>query len=192
MRFPKWTRLAAPLLSLAAVGLVIGLPNIAMGDEGRRDFNTTLSSFHETPTLSTEATGTLRLQLTPQEIDYTLTFNNLSSAVLFAHIHLGENHITGGVIAFLCGGGGKPVCSTTTEQTSGTISGKIVAADILPPTAPRLAVPNPVNQAQGLAAGDLAGAERAIRAGAVYGNVHSSTFPAGEIRGQLLAGGDRD
>jgi hypothetical protein len=192
MRFPKWARLVAPVLSLAAIGLVIGLPNIALGDEDQRDFNTSLTSFHETPTLSTGASGTLRLRLTPQEIDYTLTFQDLSSSVLFAHIHLGENHIAGGVIAFLCGGGGKPACSTTTTGTSGTISGKIEAADILAPTAVRLAVPNPVNQPQGLTANDLAAVERAIRADAVYGNVHSANFPAGEIRGQLLASGGRD
>jgi hypothetical protein len=180
------------VISLAALGLVIGLPNIALGNEDQREFNTTLTSFHETPTLSTNASGTLRLRLTPQEIDYTLTFEGLSSPVLFAHIHLGENHIAGGVIAFLCGGGGKPACSTTTAQTSGTISGKIVATDILAPTAARLAFPDNANQPQGLAAGDLAAAERAIRAGAVYGNVHSTTFPAGEIRGQLLAGGDHN
>ena len=36
----------------------------------------------------------------------------------------------------------------------------------------------------------LAAAERAIRAGAVYANVHTTVYPAGEIRGQLDGGND--
>lgn len=38
---------------------------------------------------------------------------------------------------------------------------------------------------QGVAAGEFAELVRAIRAGAAYVNVHSSTFPGGEVRGQL-------
>ena len=38
---------------------------------------------------------------------------------------------------------------------------------------------------QGVAPGEFDELIRAIRAGVAYVNVHSSTFPAGEVRGQL-------
>jgi hypothetical protein len=37
----------------------------------------------------------------------------------------------------------------------------------------------------GIAAGEFAELVRALRAGAAYANVHTTTFPAGEIRGQI-------
>jgi hypothetical protein len=54
-----------------------------------------------------------------------------------------------------------------------TISGTVLPADILGPTA------------QGFAAGDLNSVVKAIAAGVTYANMHTSAFPAGEIRGQL-------
>lgn len=38
---------------------------------------------------------------------------------------------------------------------------------------------------QGLAASEFAELIRAIRAGRTYANVHTTTFPSGEIRGQV-------
>jgi len=98
--------------------------------------------------------------------------------VLFAHLHLGAPAIAGGVFAFLCGGGGKPAC-----PASGSISGTITSTDILTPSTGGItqAFPTPFT---------LAAAERAIRAGAVYGNVHTTVYPAGEIRGELGRGND--
>jgi hypothetical protein len=77
--------------------------------------------------------------------------------------------VNGGVYAFLCGGGGKPVC----PSAGGTVEGVITATDIL-------AVPD-----QGIIAGDFSAAVRAIASGDTYANVHSAIFPAGEIRGQV-------
>ena len=39
--------------------------------------------------------------------------------------------------------------------------------------------------AQGIAAGELGELSRAMRAGVTYANVHTATYPAGEIRGQI-------
>ena len=46
-------------------------------------------------------------------IDSTLSYSDLEAPALFAHIHFGNRFTSGGVSAFLCGGGGKPACPTT-------------------------------------------------------------------------------
>ena len=44
----------------------------------------------------------------PTRIDYELTYSNLSSTASAAHIHFAQPGVNGGIVAFLCGGGGKP------------------------------------------------------------------------------------
>jgi len=58
-------------------------------------------------------------------------------------------------------------------QADGTIGRMRRSSDVL-------SVP-----AQGFAAGDFAGFLRIIRNGVSYVNIHTPTFPAGEIRGQI-------
>ncbi len=69
--------------------------------------------------------------------------------------------------------GGTPVCPQT-----GKVTGTITAANVIGPAG------------QGIAAGEFAEALRAVRKGVAYANVHSSKYPAGEIRGQIDGGGD--
>jgi hypothetical protein len=109
------------------------------------------------------------------QIDFTLTFADLEAPVLFAHIHFGQRSVNGGVAAFLCGGGGKPAC-----PQSGTVTGTIVPADVIGPTG------------QGIAPGEFGELVAAIRAGRTYANVHSTKFPAGEVRGQIDDDNQRD
>ena len=131
-----------------------------------------LSGFEEVPPRLTPATGTFVLHETADgmALEYELSYAGLSSPTTAAHIHFGQPGVNGEIIAFLCGGNGKPSC----PALAGTITGTITADDIR-------AVPE-----QGLAAGDFAGALRIIRAGLAYVNVHTENFPAGEIRGQIL------
>jgi hypothetical protein len=99
----------------------------------------------------------------------------MSSPVVQAHIHFGASKTNGGVIVFLCGGS-KPAC-----PASGTISGTITAGDVsvLPATNGDSVIPQGINPA------DLGALITAIRSGDTYINVHSTTFPSGEIRGQV-------
>ena len=102
-------------------------------------------------------------------VNYILTWTPFTSSVLFAHIHFAMPGVNGAIMAFLCGGGGKPGCA------GGLATGTITAADII-------AVP-----AQGIGANDFANFLRAIAAGDGYVNIHTTNFPGGEIRGQIKA-----
>ena len=168
-RYARWTPM---LVGAAAIVLIVGAP-AAFGQNDHGIFSTTLTSFQETPTLSTNGHGSLRLQLGPDSITYTLTFEDLSSTAVAAHLHLGARGLAGGVFAFLCGGGGKPACVSP-------VTGTIAATDILTPS-----TGSPPNPQVFPTPFTLQAAERAIRAGAVYANVHTMVFPGGEIRGQL-------
>jgi hypothetical protein len=152
---------------LAAAGVTV-----AGADRGGGDFDARLSGYEETPaTVSTVASGRFEADVNrgAQRIDYELSYSGLEGGVLFAHIHLGRRATTGGVSAFLCGGGSKPdPC-----PQSGTVEGTIVPDDVIGPTA------------QGIEPRAFDELVRAMQVGATYANVHSSKWPGGEIRGQL-------
>jgi len=151
------------------VALAGGSLALAKNDKGGKA-RATLSGYEETPSVSTVAKGKFRAEIDGDSIDYRLTYTGIEGGTtLAAHIHFGQRHTAGGVSAFLCGGGDKPACPTT----GGTVEGTIDAADVIGPAG------------QGILAGQLNELVRALRAGATYVNVHSTTFPAGEIRGQV-------
>lgn len=158
---------------LAAILLTIAVTTVT-AKGGGRDFKAKLDSYQEAPlTLSTTGTGRLRLSLNSAQttLTYTLDWSGLEGGgAMAAHIHLGRPGLAGGVAAWLCGGGSKPACPLA---TAGTVSGTIVAADVL------------TVGAQGLAAGEFAEFVRAIRNNATYVNVHNMTYPGGEIRGAI-------
>ena len=141
-------------------------------------FKAVLKGINETPPIATEATGFF--VATPNSdgtFNFILTFNGLSSNAVVSHIHFGLSKEMGGVMIFLCGGGGQPACPAV---TSGTVTGTFGAANVVGPTA------------QGVVAGDLATALQQIGQGAGYVNLHSTNFPSGEIRGQVFFGKARD
>ena len=131
-----------------------------------------LRGANEVPAINSDGRASFRAVIHENgSITFTETFSGLTSNAIFSHIHFGEVHVSGGVMIWLCGGGGQPACPAS---TSGTISGTITAANVTGPTS------------QGITAGDLASALRAVRQGAGYVNLHSVNFPAGEVRGQVI------
>jgi hypothetical protein len=165
-----------PLLTLAAI--LIGLPTVAFGRDDNRSFSARFIGFNEVPSINTQATATLRLTLTSDQMTFTLNYRNLTGPPAASHIHFGQERTNGAVVVFFCGGGGQAACPAT---TSGTITGTITAANVQEVAA------------QGIAAGDLAAVMRAIRGGAAYANIHTARFPSGETRGQIhRSDGGRD
>ena len=142
----------------------------AHGDNDRREatkFTATLVSTEETPANFEAGTAQFSAEIVAHDtqINFTLTYENTTSNPLVAHVHFGQRNVAGGVSYFLCGGGGKPACPA---NTSGTVTGSVVAADVVGPTA------------QGIAVGNLAGIIAMMRAGLTYANIHTTAHPAGE------------
>lgn len=168
IKHPRITALVATIAVLALVGLA----GPALPDRGGRQMKASLIGYEEVPAVSSTGTGELLARIAHDEssIEYTLTYQNLEgTTTLAAHIHLGQRSVNGGVIAFLCGGGGKPAC----PPTSGSVSDVITAADVIGPAG------------QGIAAGELDEMIAAMRQGVTYANVHTDKHPGGEIRGQI-------
>lgn len=176
MKLKQWLPLglAAPVALAAALGTAV--PTYAQGGGGT--LRARLIGYEEVPAISTTGRGRLQMDIARRgdAIEFELRYEALEAPVLFAHIHLGQPDVNGGVIAFFCGGGSKPACPSGPE---GTVRGTITAADVVGPAA------------QGIAPGELAEVLRALRAGVVYANVHTQKFPGGEIRGQVGREADR-
>ena len=137
-----------------------------------------LRAFEEVPALSTPGGGffTATVSADGTEMTYELHYFNMEGNVTQAHLHFAQRGVNGGIMIFLCSNlGNGPAGTQACPTDNGTISGTIHASDVIGGAA-----------AQGVAPGELPSALRGIRGGVVYANVHTSLFPGGEIRGQLL------
>ena len=136
-------------------------------------FSASLSGADEVPPINTAGTADFQMTIQQGTITFELSWAGLSAPAEVAHLHFAPSKVNGGVMIFLCGGGGQPDCPATTE---GTITGTITAANVTGPAA------------QGINPGDLDSALEAVRDGLSYANMHNDNFPSGEIRGQVRRG----
>jgi CHRD domain len=177
-------RLALVRSILIMAALVLTLSG---GVASAEEFSATFSGFQEigglgageTGAILSNGNGTLHLDLDKHSstMAYTLTYSDLSAPVTQAHIHFGRRHVAGGISVFLCSNlpnppAGTPAC----PAGGGTVTGTITGASVIGPTA------------QGVTPGDFAAVEAMLEAHAAYGNIHTTNFPAGEIRGQIRQG----
>ena len=170
---------------LAAVACALALGTApALADRDNDHFSARLSGFEEvggvgagqTGAILSAGTATLDLQLdrNSQTLTYTLEFSGLSTDVAQAHIHFGKRHVGGGVMVFFCsnlgnGPAGTPAC----PAGGGTVTGTVGAAGVVGPAG------------QGVTAGDFNAVIEALDSNTAYANIHTTKFPAGEIRGQI-------
>lgn len=171
-------RLKVVLVVVALVGAGGVTAAVASGDNGRSTFSTDLVGYQEVPALSTAGGGTFRAAISrsADEIRYELSYGGLVGTPTQSHIHVGQKSVSGGISVFLCSNLGNGPAGTQPCPVSGKVTGTIRPVDVIGPTG------------QGIGPGEFAELVQAVRAGVAYANVHSTTYPAGEIRGQL---GDR-
>jgi len=183
-------------LAVAFLTLVISATGSAQDDANLR---TDLSGFHEVhpPSLGIGAifsTGsgklTLKINKQARAIAYELTYQFPDAVatpivgtqfVNQAHLHFGQKHTTGAINVWLCQSADNPAPAPVALSTpmcpspSGTVAGSITPTKVL-------ALPS-----QGFPGGEVGfdALLAAIDSDAIYGNVHTDQFPAGEIRGQV-------
>lgn len=169
------------VMSIAVIALVSAAT--VLGAQGFKKISEFLSGYNEVPSVSTTGNGTFNARISNDEsqIDWELSYSDLEGAVQQAHIHIGNVGVNGGISVFLCTNlGNGPAGTQPCPAPPATISGTIVAADVSPNIPATLAARN-----QGLNTGEMDELIAAIRAGATYVNVHSTTWPGGEIRSQI-------
>jgi hypothetical protein len=149
--------LLPPLVFLLVSAMA--LPSFA----ARSRFRATLSGQQEVPPAQTNATGYLKLTLSKDVLTFELSVNGVMNFT-GAHIHRGKRGENGPPIAGLTGGpeGGGEVNGILAE---GTITEESLLGEL-----------------RGMKIADLV---RLIKSGETYVNIHTWTFPDGEIRGQL-------
>jgi hypothetical protein len=170
----RWTLLAPAILSAACFAM----------PANAEEFSAKFSGFQEIGGLGAGETGaifspgkaTLHVDLNrdAHTLTYSLTYSGLIAPITQAHIHFGKIHVAGGIMVFLCtnlgnGPAGTPAC----PPNGGTVSGTLNAASVVGPAA------------QGVSAGNFDAVVAALNSDTAYGNIHSASFPAGEIRGQM-------
>jgi hypothetical protein len=172
-------------VALLAPAFSLALAASAASDDDADSFRARLRGLSEVPPVATEASGSFSAKLSSDgtTLTYKVTYTNLSTPILFSHIHFGFPKEATGIMVFLCGpasgqpGGppaGTPNPPPCQGTTSGTVTGSVTAANVIGPNA------------QGITPGaDFAKVVEALRDGAGYVNVHSMRSPAGEIRGQV-------
>jgi hypothetical protein len=164
--------------ALLLCGLV-ATPITSAGSDDKEKVSAGLRGFREVPSISTAASGNFRAIIDRKAgtIAYELSYSGLTGDVQQAHIHFGQRSVNGAVSVFLCQteAGDDPTGLAPRCPQRGKVTGMLQAANMIPG--------NIVNQ--GIAPGEFNELIAAIRAGVAYVNVHSSTFPGGEVRGQL-------
>src|SRR5438067_9847487 len=156
----------------AIAAVIANLLATPIGNSQTERVSASLAGGNEVPPIN--SAGTAAFDMTIREtITFSLTFSGLSSPLIVAHLHFAPSKVAGGVMIFLCGGGGQPACPAA---TSGTITGTITATNVTGPTT------------QGIAPGNLDAALEGVRNGLSYANMHTANFGGGEIRGQVRQG----
>lgn len=162
-------------LGTALLAGVVLVASAAVASDEQGHYRAELNGYQEVVgpgSISTVGAGEFdaKLDKDASVITFTLTYT-LENPATQAHIHLAQRHVGGGVSAFLCGGP-KPPCPPGTVEPA-VVTGTITPADVIGPTS------------QGIEPGSFDELVRAMSAGATYANVHSTRWPAGEIRGQI-------
>ena len=188
------TQVRTTLTALAVLG-VMAIPVRADDDDddggGRRSFRAEMSAAREIPVVASPARGTFRARLSDDgtSFAYTLNYEGFEGTVTQAHIHIAQPFASGGISVWLCKTAAVTPPTTVPADTptcglpggvGPEAEGVISAEDVIGPTG------------QAVPAADFEDLLHLMRAGYAYANVHSTSAPGGEVRGQIRLTGRGD
>ncbi len=135
----------------------------------QRSFVATLNGANEVPPTGSNATGMANFTLSSDgaSVHYLVQVSNIVNASA-SHIHTGAPGVNGGVVVLLF-----PVPPATAKV--GSFSGTLAEGDF-----------TVANLSGTLAGQPLSTLLAMMTNGTTYGNVHTTQFPGGEIRGQIV------
>jgi hypothetical protein len=165
-------------LIIAAVVVVLGVGAFVLAQGFLGGFGANLRGFEEVPAVSTNGHAQFRADLSPygNAVNWELTYYSLEGSITQSHIHFGQRGVNGGIMVFLCTNlNNGPAGTQPCPPPPATIRGTFTAADVTGGAS-----------AQGISPGEYEEVLRAVRAGAAYVNIHSTTWPGGEIRSQIM------
>jgi hypothetical protein len=126
-------------------------------------FKAALTGNQEVPAVKTDARGDFRLTIYKKSLSFEPNVDGLMNPVA-AHIHKGKRGENGPPIAGLFGGPAKG------GEVNGILAEGAITEESL------------LGEYQGKTIADLV---RLLKSGNAYVNIHTGTFPDGEIRGQI-------
>jgi hypothetical protein len=171
-------------------GLAVGVATLAVAafalaggsGPGFNHLKATLGGYEEVPSISTTGTATFTADVANdgQSVSWQMSYSALEGNITQSHIHFGQRSVSGGIAVFLCTnlGNGPAGTQACPGPHDGSISGTFGPSDVIGPTA------------QGIGPAQWDELVKAIDAGKAYANIHSTIWPAGEIRAQLNETGD--
>jgi hypothetical protein len=146
------------------MGLALASCQKGSDDIGER-FVVQLSPANEVPAHGTAANGIIGINVRGNRIDYSIEVHNIGN-ITGAHFHSGAAGVNGPIRIALFPGPGANFTSAPLSPGDGQLyEGSFEASDVV-----------------GISYTDLLAG---MRAGTVYGNVHTTQFPGGEMRGQV-------
>lgn len=166
----SYRMVGAALLALSALAVGCDEDNDPVTPPEPTSFTATLAGGNERPPITSTATGTATFTVNANgSINYVVRVANLGTNVTVCHIHTGRTDISGGVLVTLCSGSTTgPITTEVTVATGTIVEGLNTTTAGSTPTT-------------------LAGLRELMTSGSLYVNVHSTTVPGGEIRGQIVA-----
>ena len=159
---------ALGLVAALAAGLLAAPAAVsAQEEEAHPTFVAEMTGFEETPGAATLAKGFAGVQVghDGSTVYYSITVTDAAANLIAAHLHFGPRGEAGPIVVTLCSAQTTP-CQTEGQVAQGTFTAQQFEGPFANDELPRL-----IEEA---------------RAGMVYVNVHSTKFPGGEARGQLV------
>jgi CHRD domain len=151
-------------VSCVLMGLALSSCHKGSDDIGER-FMVQLSGTNEVPARGTGANGAIGLNVRGTRIDYSIEVHQIGN-ITGAHLHSGAAGVNGPIRIALFPGPGSNFTANPLSPGDGQLyEGSFEATDVV-----------------GISFDDLVAG---MRAGTIYGNVHTTQFPGGEMRGQV-------